>query len=76
MPKILMLTTDQMIDRRNLLESDALAADGWEVAILAMPGAAQDHPRVVRAHASVSVSLDTKETAILSVYRMLRRACL
>jgi hypothetical protein len=69
MPKILMLTTDQMIDRR----SDALAADGWEVAILAMPGAAPDHPRVMRAHASLSASLVTKETAILSVYRVLRR---
>ena len=73
MPKILMLTTDQMIDRRILLESDALAVDGWEVAILAMPGAAQDHPRVVRAHASVSASLGTEERAIISVYRMLRR---
>ena len=73
MPKILMLTTDQMIDRRILLESDALAVDGWEVAILAMPGAAQDHPRVVRAHASVSASLGTRERAIISVYRMLRR---
>jgi hypothetical protein len=38
MPKILMLTTDQAIDRRILLEADALAADGWEVTILAMPG--------------------------------------
>ena len=53
MPKILMLTTDQMIDLRILLESDALAADGWEVAILPMPGAAPDHPRVMRAHASL-----------------------
>ena len=41
MQKILMMTTDQMIDRRILLESDALVADGWEVTILAMPGAAR-----------------------------------
>jgi hypothetical protein len=33
-----MLTTDQAIDRRILLEADELAADGWEVTILAMPG--------------------------------------
>jgi hypothetical protein len=43
MQKILMMTTDQMIDRRILLESDALVADGWEVTILAMPGATRFH---------------------------------
>ena len=73
MQKILMMTTDQMIDRRILLESDALVADGWEVTILAMPGAARDHPRVVRAQARHSVSLRNRETAILSAYQSLRR---
>jgi hypothetical protein len=38
MPKILMLTTDQAIDRRILLEAAALTADGWDVTIVAMPG--------------------------------------
>jgi hypothetical protein len=73
MQKILMMTTDQMIDRRILLESDALVADGWELTILAMPGAAPDHPRVVRAQARHSVSLRNRETAILSAYQSLRR---
>jgi hypothetical protein len=52
MPKILMMTTDQMIDRRILLESDALAEDGWEVMILATAGARPDHSRVVRTAAN------------------------
>jgi glycosyltransferase involved in cell wall biosynthesis len=73
MPKILMLTTDQVVDRRILLEADALAADGWEVTILAIPGCGPDHPRVVRIAADYPSGILQKEMTILSVYRFLRR---
>jgi Glycosyl transferase 4-like domain len=73
MLKILMLTTDQVIDRRILLEADALAADGCEVTILATPGAGPNHPRVVRVAADDPSGLGHKERAMLSFYRALRR---
>jgi glycosyltransferase involved in cell wall biosynthesis len=75
MPKILMMTTDQMIDRRILLESDALAEDGWEVMILATAGARPDHSRVVTtaAHRERVLPTPNKATALFSVYRLLRR---
>lgn len=73
MSKILMLTTDQVVDRRILLEADALTADGWEVAILAMPGAGPDSPRVVRVAADRLSALAQKELAILFIYRFVRR---
>jgi hypothetical protein len=62
MPKILMLTTDQAIDRRILLEADALAADGWEVTILAMPGSGSGESRVVRAAADDPSRLPVRPT--------------
>lgn len=73
MPKALMLTTDQAIDRRILLEAEALAADGWEVSILAMPGSGPEDPRVVRVGADGTPSPARTEWAILRLYRFLRR---
>jgi glycosyltransferase involved in cell wall biosynthesis len=73
MPKILMLTTDQAIDRRILLEADALAADGWEVTILAMPGSGPADPRVVRVAANGWSGGARTQWATLGVYRFLRK---
>ena len=73
MPKILMLTTDQIIDRRILLEADALTADGWEVTILAMPGSGPEDPRVVRVAANGWSGAARTEWAILRLYRFLRK---
>jgi glycosyltransferase involved in cell wall biosynthesis len=73
MPKILMLTTDQAIDRRILLEADALAADGWEVTILAMPGSGPGDSRVVRVAAQGWPAASRKEWAILRLYRFARQ---
>ncbi len=73
MPKILMLTTDQVIDRRILLEADALAADGWEVTILAMPGSGPEDPRIVRVAANGWSGSARTEWAILRLYRFLRK---
>ncbi len=69
-----MLTADRRIDRRILLEADALEADGWNVRIVAMPldedDAAPD-PRVVRL--GISTRQNPKEAAILGIYRKTRR---
>ena len=73
MPKILMLTTDQAIDRRILLQADLLSADGWDVTILAMPGSGPERPDVVRASASGWTGSLQKERTILTLYRFLRR---
>jgi glycosyltransferase involved in cell wall biosynthesis len=73
MPKILMLTTDQAIDRRILLEAEALTADGWEVTILAMPGSGPQDPRVVRVAADGWHAAARKEWAILRLYRFTRQ---
>ncbi len=70
---VLMLTPDREIDRRILLEAEALRADGWTVKIVAMPvdGVAVSDPSwVVRARASAGGA--KKEKAVLGVYRMLR----
>jgi glycosyltransferase involved in cell wall biosynthesis len=75
MPKALMLTTDQVIDRRILLEADALEADGWSVTILAMPGRKQTaDPRVVQiGGASARRSTPGIAFPILRAYHDLRR---
>ncbi len=73
MPKILMLTTDQAIDRRILLEADALAADGWEVTILAMPGSGPQDPRVVRIAPDGRHAAARKEWVVLRLYRFARQ---
>ena len=73
MPKILMLTTDQAIDRRILLEADALTADGWDVTVLAMPGSGPEHPNVVRVTPSGWTTSLQKEWTLLSLYRFARR---
>jgi glycosyltransferase involved in cell wall biosynthesis len=73
MPKILMLTTDRIIDRRILLEADALTADGWEVTILAMPGAGPQHPRVVQAVLHGQAGAARAEWTILRLYRFVRQ---
>jgi hypothetical protein len=73
MPNILMLTTDQVIDRRILLEADALEEDGWEVAILAMPGPGAQDRRVVRAAAAGGKFSARNEWAILRLYRFTRK---
>jgi glycosyltransferase involved in cell wall biosynthesis len=73
MPKILMLTTDQSIDRRILLEAEALAADDWQVTILAMPGAGPQDPRVLRVAPGGRNGAARTEWAILRLYRFARR---
>src|SRR5258708_14546039 len=73
MPQILMLTTDQAIDRRILLEADALAADGWEVTILAMRGSGPKDPRVLRVAVDHVPDSARKEWAIFRLYRFARR---
>lgn len=52
--RIVMVTHDVRIDRRILLEAEALMADGWSVRIVAMPSSpdAVDPPHVVRVPAS------------------------
>lgn len=49
---VIMLTTDNQIDRRIIHESDSLQSDGWKVIIIAPPpsvkSASLDDPRVVR----------------------------
>src|SRR5690348_14068204 len=75
MPKILMLTTDQTIDRRILLEADALEADGAEVRILATPGeGAADDPRVIRVAPMGDLRAGVSpELMMLRAYRWARR---
>ncbi len=73
MPRILMLTTDQAIDRRILLEADALEDDGWEVTILAMPGTAPTDARVVRVAAHGWPDAARREWTILHGYRFARK---
>jgi len=68
-----MLTTDQAIDRRILLEADALTADGWEVVILAMPGSGPEDGRVLRVAAGGWAGTARKEWTILRLYRFARQ---
>lgn len=74
MPKILMLTTDQAIDRRILLEADALVADGWEVTIQAIPGSGQRIGHVGRVTEAGRRPGSTRyERTILRLYRFVRQ---
>lgn len=72
-PSVLMLTADRSIDRRILLEADALEGDGWTVRILGM---SLDHweretdPRVVRIGAAHALS--AREHLLISGYRRVR----
>lgn len=72
--RILMLTQDLRIDRRILLEADALRTDGWTVTVVAMPheeAVSDDPPGVVRAR--VPATSAGRERAVLGLYRMIRR---
>jgi hypothetical protein len=58
MASVVMLTTDQRIDRRILLEADSLEKAGWRVRIIAMQTdgvVVNDHPLVIRLGASNAV---------------------
>jgi glycosyltransferase involved in cell wall biosynthesis len=73
--RIVMFTRDLRIDRRILLEADALGADGWAVRIVAVPGdpaAGPDDPRVVRL-ASVPGTRSPGDSPLLRAYRALAR---
>lgn len=72
-PLALMLTADRQIDRRILLEADALEADGWAVRILAMPLDGPDtgrDPRVQRL--GINLRRNAREFLILELYRKAR----
>lgn len=70
---ILMLTTDQAIDRRILLQAAALDADGWDVTVLAPPGPqAADEPCVVRVGSSAAAPPPRGSAAVLRAYRLVR----
>lgn len=72
-PLALMLTADRQVDRRILLEADALEADGWAVRILAMPLDGIDRnpdPRVARL--GIAPRTHTREFLILELYRKAR----
>lgn len=73
--RVLMLTQDVDIDRRILLEADALRVDGWKVTILAMPDPSLDPqrepPGVVRATRRSGGA--AKERAVMAIYRACRR---
>lgn len=71
-----MFTHDRQIDRRILLEADALEADGWAVRILALaaPGTAvQDDPRVTRVGPSEGQSAGGTHSVLLGGYALLKR---
>lgn len=73
-PTVLMLTADRRIDRRILLEADALESDGWSVTILGMAlddGEKDNDPRVVRIGSSRSIN--SREYLLISAYRRIRR---
>ena len=74
MASVVMLTTDQRIDRRILLEADSLENAGWAVTIVAMQTdsvVVNDDPRVIRLNAINAVT--TAKSSMLSVYRRIRR---
>jgi glycosyltransferase involved in cell wall biosynthesis len=74
MASLVMLTTDQRIDRRILLEADSLEQAGWTVDIIAMPteGAPMnDDPRVIRLGGGKEVR--STGSTLLAVYRRIRR---
>lgn len=70
---IVMLTPDRQIDRRILLEADALQNAGWQVQIIAMPldTEAEDDPRVLRIGTQVPGA--RRENMVLDCYRWVRR---
>ncbi len=70
---IVMLTADRRIDRRILLEVDALEHAGWHVKIIAMPvdgDEADSDTRIIRL--GVSAIENPKEFVVLSAYRKMR----
>jgi glycosyltransferase involved in cell wall biosynthesis len=71
--KILMLTTDRVIDRRIVQEADSLDADGWQVTILAPPARhVEDHPRVIRIGSHAAVAPSSRSAALLRTYQIVR----
>lgn len=72
-PLALMLTADRQIDRRILLEADALEADGWAVRILAMPLDSPDTGRDQRVQRlGINPRRNAREFLILELYRKAR----
>jgi glycosyltransferase involved in cell wall biosynthesis len=74
MGSVVMLTTDQRIDRRILLEADSLEKASWSVRIIAMQTdgvVVEDHPRVIRL--GTGSAIPTTKFTMLSAYRRIRR---
>lgn len=72
---IVMLTADRQIDRRILLEADALESVGYIVKIIGMPldnGYVDSDPRVVRIGRRGDLS--TQQNTFADVYRLMRAA--
>ena len=70
-----MFTHDRQIDRRILLEADALEADGWDVRILALraPGlATPDDRRVIRVGRAEGTSQGGDHSRLLSAYDLVK----
>lgn len=71
-----MLTADRQIDRRILLEADALEADGWKVKILAMPldkPRLDDDARVTRLGGQEVSRIQKREHFLIRVYHYVRK---
>lgn len=72
-PLVLMLTADRQIDRRILLEADALESAGWAVRILGMPLDRPEQapdPRVIRL--GITPTHHAREFLVLELYRKMR----
>lgn len=72
-PLVLMLTADRQIDRRILLEADALESAGWSVRILGMPLDRPEQapdPRVTRL--GITPTHHAREFLVLALYRKMR----
>ncbi len=71
-PDILMLTPDRQIDRRILLQADALESVGWAVRIVAMPhdSSGQEDSRVLRIGSESGVA--ARESRVLGIYKWVR----
>lgn len=72
---IVMLTTNQQIDRRILLQAESLKAAGWKVIIVAMPlddGGVDSDPMIVRVHTG-SLGLSSRENIVLQAYKRIRQ---
>jgi glycosyltransferase involved in cell wall biosynthesis len=74
--RVVMFTHDRQVDRRILLECDALEADGWAVRILAFGApsvASEDDRRVVRVGRGEGPTDGAQRFSLLTVYDRVRR---